>query len=176
MGPRVGGNVLESRPRGRRPGRDPESQGGSGAGPGGGLRRPTAARGQLPHSGGSGSPKELEGAVGLRRARRGPGGPSVPGFSVLTFPHPTPRPGREGAGMDWAVGLACCQEGAGDQAGPATGQCWAVPPPPGWQSSLVWNSGTRPLLYLCAQLHTLPSRLGKENSPLPWSGDRGGHL
>lgn len=55
MGPGVRGNILESRPRGWRPGRSPESQRqreqGQEEGRGGWQRQQQAKTGQLPHSG-----------------------------------------------------------------------------------------------------------------------------
>lgn len=72
--------------------------------------------------------------------------------------------------MDWAVGVACCQEGAGDQAGPATGQCWAVPPPPGLAifSGLELGDLTPLVSVRPTPYPPLPTWEGKFSSPMVW--------
>lgn len=68
--------------------------------------------------------------------------------------------------MDRAVGGGASNlatRSPGDQAGPATGRSWAVPPKAG---GLLWDLIP---LYQGTHHHTLPS-------PVPWFGDRDAYL
>ena len=170
IGPRVWRNILESRPRGWRPGRDPGSQRRweQGQEEGRGGRRGKQTGSSLPQANlGSCCGRGRRGHGELGCSRCGTGAPTVPGFSLTAgIPTPDPPSGcKGGAGMAWAVGWcrpSGCQEGAGDQAGPATGQCWAMPPKAG---SPLWPRihGLDPSIppYLCPHHHTLPSQCGK---------------
>ena len=104
MGPGVRGNILESRPRGWRPGRDPESQRqreqGQEEGRGGWQRQQQAKGGSSLSRANSRScrGRRRRGQQRLGLSRCGPGAPTIPGSSPTAgiptqdpLPQPTPK-------------------------------------------------------------------------------------